>query len=277
MNDPLNKLSPTQAEKRILRSKRIRFRELYLYTIAEIRSLQNTSRIRAMELYALSEFQSLPSIGIKFAHDLISLGFYSLDELKKKKPEKLIHQLEKQIGAWADPCLEDQFRLVIHYANHRKSKKNWWDFTGERKAYRLKHGYPSDRPSKPWYELEQYKMPNQINAKSNLTKEDISKKLRAAMSHIKKNYSEPLTLRSLSRIACLSPFHLHRSFKEAYEKSPLQYITQLRLKKACRLLKQTKQPVNEIVIKCGFENSSSFIRLFKNQYDQTPLEYRITS
>jgi AraC-like DNA-binding protein len=275
MNDQQNRLSPTAAEKRILRSSKIRFSELYLYSKKEIQSVLNSSAIRAMELYALSQFQSLPSIGVKFAHDLISLGYYSLDELKKKKPENLIHQLEKQIGAWADPCLEDQFRLVIYYANHRKSRRNWWDFTAERKAYRLMHGYPKDRPSKPWYELEQYKLSNQINAKSSLAREDISQKLQAAMSHIKKNYSEPLTLQSLSEIACLSPFHFQRSFKSAYEKSPLQFITQLRLKKACRLLRQTRQPVNDIVIKCGFENSSSFIRLFRNQYGKTPLEYRI--
>jgi AraC-like DNA-binding protein len=240
----------------------------------EIQLWLNTSRIRAMELIALSEFQSVPSIGIKFAHDLISLGYYSLNELKNKRPEKLVHQLEKQIGAWADPCMEDQFRLVIHYANHRDSKKNWWDFTKERKIYRLKHGYPADRPSKPWHELEQYKMPNHINAKSILAKEDISQKVRTAMSYIKKNYSETVSLQKLSKIACLSPFHFHRSFKAAYEQSPLQFVTQLRLKKACRLLKQTNRPINDIVIECGFENSSSFIRFFKNRYQNTPLDYR---
>ncbi len=274
MNDTINKLSPTAAEKKILRSKKIRFSELCLYPTGQIQILLGTSRIRAMELFALSEFQNVPSIGIKFAHDLIALGYYSLAELKKKQPAKLVHQLEKQIGAWADPCIEDQFRLVIYYANHRDGTKNWWDFTSERKAYRLQHGYPADRPSRPWYELERYKMPNRINAKSILTKEDVSQKLRAAMNHIKKNYTGAISLLQLSKIACLSPFHLQRSFKAAYDQSPLQFVTQLRLKKACRLLRQTNLLVNDIVIKCGFENPSSFIRLFKNKFQHTPLDYR---
>ncbi len=277
MNDTLNRLSPTPAEKKLLRSGGIRFSELYLYSKKDIQSFLGTSRIRVLELFALSEFQSVPSIGIKFAHDLISLGYYSLDELRKKQPAKLVYLLEKQIGAWIDPCIEDQFRLVIYYANHRGSKKNWWNFTEERKAYRTKHGYPADRPSKPWHELERYKMPNCIHAKSNLTKADVSQKLRAAMSYIKKNYTEPVRLQKLSQIACLSPFHFQRCFKAAYEKSPLQFVTHLRLKKACMLLRQTSQEINDIVIQCGFENPSSFIRLFKNKFQLTPVDYRKNS
>jgi AraC-like DNA-binding protein len=274
MNDAINKLSPTLLEKKILRLKKIRAGDLHLYSVKEIQSLLGASRIRAMELFALSEFQSLPSIGVRFAHDLISLGYYSLNELKKKHPAKLIHQLEKQIGAWADPCLEDQFRLAIYYANHRDSRKNWWDFTNERKAYRLKHGYPRDRPTRPWYELDQYKTANRVLAKSTRVNEDILKKVHAAMTYLKKNFTEKISLHELSKIACISPFHFQRSFKAAYDQSPGQFATHLRLKKACRMLKQTRLPVNDIVIKCGFENPSSFNRLFKNKFQETPIDYR---
>lgn len=227
-----------------------------------------------MELHALSEFQSLPSIGVRFAHDLISMGFYSLDELKKKDPVKLIHTLEKQVGAWADPCLEDQFRLVVHYAKNRNSKKNWWDFTPERKAYRQQYGYPKDRPAKAWYELEEYKIHNSIPAKSVTTKKEVTRKVKEAMAYIKKNYSEPITLKQLAKVAYLSPFHFQRSFKAAYEQSPLQFITHLRLKKACQLLKHSNIPIQDIVVKCGFENASSFVRLFKKRFQQTPVAYR---
>jgi len=33
----------------------------------------------------------------------------------------------------------------VHHANNPGSKKQWWDFTGERKAYRSKYGYPMYR------------------------------------------------------------------------------------------------------------------------------------
>lgn len=92
--------------------------------------------------------------------------------------------------------------------------------------------------------------------------------------HLYSNFTDDISLEKLSKIACLSSFHFQRSFKDAYEKSPLQFITHLRLKKAYRLLKQTNRPINDIVIKCRFENSSSFIRLFKKKFQITPIDYR---
>ncbi|HZY81927.1 MAG TPA: helix-hairpin-helix domain-containing protein [Cyclobacteriaceae bacterium] len=143
----------TTTERRKLRASRIKLKEIHLHSIKELQDLLSVSKIRAMELYALSEFQSVPSIGIRFAHDLIAMGYYSLKDLKGKDPALLLNKYERQLGVWADPCLEDQFRLAVHYANNPDSKKNWWDFTAERKAYREKNGYPSTRPKRAWYEL----------------------------------------------------------------------------------------------------------------------------
>jgi AraC-like DNA-binding protein len=257
-----------------LRSKGIPLNKIAICTVAEIESALSTSRIRAMEIMALAEFQSVPSIGERFAHDLISLGYYSLRELNGKNPVKLYNQLEKNIGAWIDPCVEDQFRLVVHYANHRSNNMNWWDFTSERKLYHEKHGYAKDRPRKAWHELDQYKKTNKVSAKSIETKNDLVARLTESMSYIKRNYADRINLSQLSKIALLSPFHFQRSFKSLYELSPLEFITHLRLKKASRLLKQTKKPITEITVQCGFESTSSFIRLFKKRFSQTPLSYR---
>jgi hypothetical protein len=81
------------------------------------------------------------------------LGCYSIDDLLDKDGALLLDEYERKQGFWTDPCVEDQFRLAVHYAQHRGSKKNWWDFTAERKAYRTKYGYPPDRPVAAWHEL----------------------------------------------------------------------------------------------------------------------------
>ena len=274
MNNP-NKLELTPLEKRILRSKKIPINKIADCSIAQLQSALSSSKIRAMEIKALAEFQLVPSVGPRFAHDLISLGFYSLDDLKKKNPVKLIDQYEKSIGAWVDPCVEDQFRLVVHYAQHPNSNKNWWDFTTERKLYREKNGYPASRPKKAWHELDQYKQVNKLPSKANGTRQELLLRLKESMRFIKKNYSEKISLNQLSKIALLSPFHFQRSFKAVYEQTPLEFLTHLRLKKACELLKKTKKPVADIAMQCGFENASSFIRLFKRRFKQTPNEYRI--
>jgi hypothetical protein len=155
-NNPTIKLDLLPVERKFLRSHKVRIRDLVNYPIEELQLLLDVSVIRAMEIRALVEFQSVPSIGIKFGRDLISLGYYSLDELKEKDGAKLLDELELSTGTWIDPCVEDQCRLVVHYANERDDQLNWWDFTEERKRYRIEHGYPANRPKKAWFELEKY-------------------------------------------------------------------------------------------------------------------------
>jgi Pathogenicity locus len=105
----------------------------------------------------LAEFQTIPSIGIKFAEDLVFLGYYSLNELKNKDGAELTDEYERKKGFWIDPCVEDQFRLVVNYANTNDTKKTWWNFTEERKKYRFENGYPASRPKKAWHETIEYK------------------------------------------------------------------------------------------------------------------------
>jgi hypothetical protein len=155
-NNPTVKLDLLPIERKVLRSNKIRIRDLVNFQVVELQLLLDVPAIRAMEIRALVEFQSVPSIGVKFARDLISLGYYSLDELKEKDGAKLLDELELLTGTWIDPCVEDQCRLVVHYANERDNQLNWWDFTDERKKYRIENGYPSNRPKKAWFELEKY-------------------------------------------------------------------------------------------------------------------------
>ena len=139
-------LELTLEEKTLLKQKGITQKGLMDYAIDEIIHALNVPSQRAKTLQALFEFQQIPSVGIRFAHDLIFLGYYNLGELKDKKGHELLDQYEKKLGSKVDPCVEDQFRLVVHYANHPDSNKQWWDFTAERKAYRSQYGYPPTRP-----------------------------------------------------------------------------------------------------------------------------------
>ena len=150
-------LNLTTTEKAQLKKAGIKLKDLKNYSVESLCEILGASKIRAQEIRALTEFQSVPSVGIKFAQDLISMGYYSLDALKEKNGANLIDELEIATGAWIDPCVEDQCRLVVHFANNRDSKKNWWDFTAERKKFRAENGYPKTRPQNPWHELEKYK------------------------------------------------------------------------------------------------------------------------
>jgi hypothetical protein len=147
----------TQTEKRLLNNKRVTLKLLQDGAPDEIAALLDAAPQRARHLQALAVFQSIPSLGINFADELIGQGYYSLEELKGKPGAELFDAFEQHCGAWADPCVEDCYRLLEHYIKHRDESKRWWDFTAERKAYRKEFGFRADRPVKPWYQLPQYK------------------------------------------------------------------------------------------------------------------------
>jgi Pathogenicity locus len=151
------KLPLTDIEKANLRKNKIKIANILDFATDELEVLLNATTERAKTIYALAEFQSVPSIGIKFAEDLVFLGYYSLNELKNKDGAKLTDEYERKKGFWIDPCVEDQFRLVVNYANTNDTKKTWWDFTEERKKYRFENGYPASRPKKAWHETIEYK------------------------------------------------------------------------------------------------------------------------
>jgi Pathogenicity locus len=150
------KLPLTDIEKANLRKNKIKVANILDFATDELEVLLNSTTERAKEIYALAEFQTIPSIGIKFAEDLVFLGYYSLNELKNKDGAKLTDEYELKKGFWIDPCVEDQFRLVVNYANTNDTKKMWWDFTEERKKFRTENGYPKSRPKKSWVEILGY-------------------------------------------------------------------------------------------------------------------------
>jgi Pathogenicity locus len=150
------KLPLTEIEKANLRKNKIKIENILDFATDEIEVLLNATTERAKEIYSLAEFQTVPSVGINFAEDLVFLGYYSLNELKNKDGAKLTDEYELKKGFRIDPCVEDQFRLVVNFANTHDTKKTWWDFTEERKKFRAENGYPKSRPKKSWIEIFGY-------------------------------------------------------------------------------------------------------------------------
>jgi len=147
------KLELSNTERKELRKNKVKIVDILEYSPIELSQMINISEERATELYALANFQRIPTIGIEFAKDLVFLGYYSINELSEKDGGQLTDAFEKKKGYKTDPCVEDQFRLAVHFAKHEDYTKNWWDFTEQRKRFRTDNGYPSNRPQKNWTEV----------------------------------------------------------------------------------------------------------------------------
>jgi hypothetical protein len=147
------KIDLSETEKILLKNAGVRLKEISEYAADELSTILSAPLQRAKNILALIEFQQVPSIGPKFAQDLVDMGYHHIAELKDKDGARLLDEHERLLGAWTDPCVEDQFRLIVHYANNPGSKKQWWNFTCERKTYRATVGYPDSRPQKAWHSL----------------------------------------------------------------------------------------------------------------------------
>ena len=143
-------LELTESERKSLRRNKIKKSEILDLGSDELEVLLKISAGRAKEIYALADFQRISSVGIKFAKDLVFLGYHKVEQLADKNGAELTNEYERKKGFKTDPCVEDQFRLAVDFAKNQDYTKNWWDFTSGRKAYRSKHGYPKDRPTRNW-------------------------------------------------------------------------------------------------------------------------------
>lgn len=99
-------------------------------------------------------------------------------------------------------------------------------------------------------------------------------KIKMIIKHIEQHFEEELTLNDLAYKYALSPNYFSTVFKKETGKTVVNFITEVRIKNACRLLVETKDSVVEISNKVGYEDSQYFFRVFKKITGKTPLEYR---
>jgi AraC family transcriptional regulator len=87
-------------------------------------------------------------------------------------------------------------------------------------------------------------------------------------------FGDAITLEELAAEACISKFHFVRLFKDKTGQSPMQYLADLRLRGAKRLLLSSDFSVLEIARRCGFVSPSHLGVNFKRRFDMTPSQYR---
>jgi len=103
---------------------------------------------------------------------------------------------------------------------------------------------------------------------------DSAELIRPAIEYINDNYCENITVQQLAAVVNLSKSYFMARFKQAAGVGAVEYITQLRIKKACRLLAESRMTAAEIAFECGFRNLSNFNRQFRKVAGCTPVEYR---
>ena len=100
------------------------------------------------------------------------------------------------------------------------------------------------------------------------------KLLERIMSAINKNISNSdLSVDSIAEEVGISRVHLHRKMKELTGQTPHDFIRNIRLKQAAKLLASQNMNITEEMYACGFNNAASFSTIFKKFYGMSPREY----
>ena len=115
-----------------------------------------------------------------------------------------------------------------------------------------------------------YFLENKLSSKG----KDSLNKLKQVIEYIHVNYAESIALQTLSEICFMSPNYFCHNFKQEIGKTPISFINEYRIEKACEMLSESKAPISDIALSVGFDNFSYFIRKFREYKGVTPNKYR---
>lgn len=96
-------------------------------------------------------------------------------------------------------------------------------------------------------------------------------------SYIEGHLQDDLSVQHLATAFNYSRSQIWRIINSATGQSPVEYITDLRVKRASFLLRQTNQPIASIAHRSGFGSPAYFSRVFRDKVGCTPREYRESS
>jgi AraC-like DNA-binding protein len=101
-----------------------------------------------------------------------------------------------------------------------------------------------------------------------------SKKLESIFKYVLENYHHHVDSKSAASLACMNEAAFCRYFKKRTTKTFSQFVNEIRISHATRLLIGTETGISEICYTCGFDNISYFNRQFKIFQGKSPREYR---
>ena len=94
-------------------------------------------------------------------------------------------------------------------------------------------------------------------------------------SYLEKNVRSKTTLAELAKKHNMTERTMIRRFKNACDITPGQYLQALRIEQARKLLETSTMPLENLINAVGYEDLSSFTRLFKKTTGLSPSQYRI--
>lgn len=102
----------------------------------------------------------------------------------------------------------------------------------------------------------------------------VSKRIDKLINFVENNYQNQISAADLANITYLTPSSFSKFFRKTFQKTFTAYLNELRISKACILLRNSDRQVEDIAFSCGYNNMAFFHRRFKKMMGTTPALYR---
>ena len=252
----------------------------------DIITLRQTYKASAFscELYY---FEENDIIEFEKVHAEYNVTFDDFNE-KLREIKNAIFKKEEGVNNYIEEVLDMIFNM--HYGNRYAAENRVLIVTGQLMEtlyqYNLLEGDYTKRQDmlqdeirnkKTWSKLKQYildyysKLLGEVykNVKGRESAEIV-----AVKDYIRENFKKEISLKELSEVACISQSYLSTLFKKETGKNYKDYLVEIRMEEAIRLLLSTEMKTYEIAYEIGYNNSRRFVDTFKNIYNMSPMEYR---
>lgn len=98
--------------------------------------------------------------------------------------------------------------------------------------------------------------------------------IQITINYMNQNFGDKITIQSLSKLANMSESNFNRIFKKETGISPIEYLINVRIKKAKKFLREKTNTITEISMNCGFYSISHFSSCFMKQLGMSPSDYQ---
>lgn len=95
------------------------------------------------------------------------------------------------------------------------------------------------------------------------------------IDHLEQNYANKIYLDEMAELSFMSTRNFQRIFKKAVGSSPTNYLQEIRLQKARKMLRESNTSVTNIALETGFGDSNYLIKCFKKSTGVTPVQFRM--
>ncbi|WP_257958481.1 response regulator transcription factor [Bacillus sp. V3-13] len=103
---------------------------------------------------------------------------------------------------------------------------------------------------------------------------DTSKQFQKVLHYIDDHLSKEMTLKHIAEYVDLHPQYIGQLFRTELNQTFTEYVTEERLKRAKKLLKETQLKVYEVAQLSGYKSPKHFMTMFKQEVGMTPVQYR---